>query len=83
MNGFRNKQLRHWTEPYAQSLSQEQCKKLTFKATRLIGMLRAHGLIRKVRKENRYLLTKKGQTFANSLLIASGVGIKALTEIAA
>ena len=63
VNGFRNKQLRLWIEPHAQSLSRDECKKLTAKATRLIGMLRAHGLIRKVPKENRYLLTKKGQIF--------------------
>ena len=83
LNGFRNKTLCHWLEPRAETLSLHERKKLSAKATRLIGMLRAHGLVRKVPKENRYMLTQTGQTFANALLVASGTEVKRLTELAA
>jgi|LSQX01.1.fsa_nt_gb hypothetical protein len=83
INGFRNHHLCQWLEPKANTLSKTDRKKLSAKATRLIGMLRAHGLIHKVAKENRYVLTKKGQTFAKALLIASDIEIKRLTEMAA
>ena len=83
VNGFRNRHLCQWIEPQANTLCAEDRKRLAAKATRLIGMLRAHGLIRKVPKENRYVLTKKGQTLANALLVASDIEIKRLTDIAA
>ena len=83
VNGFRNKTLCKWLEPKADTLSPHQRKKLSAKATRLITILRAHGLIRKVPKENRYILTRTGHTFANALLIASDTDIKQLTAIAA
>jgi hypothetical protein len=83
LNGFRNKTLCQYLEPGLDSLSTQERKKLSAKATRLIGILRAHGLIRKVSKENRYLLTESGQTFANALLITAGIEVKRLTELAA
>jgi hypothetical protein len=83
LNGFRNKNLCQWLEPSAQTLSVPERRRLSARVTRLIGLLRAHSLIRKVPKENRYVLTKTGQTFANALLIASGIEIKQLTELAA
>jgi predicted transcriptional regulator len=42
-----------------------------------------HGLVKKVAKENRYILTAKGQKFACALMSASTVDIKGLTNIAA
>ena len=83
INGFRNKNLCHWLEPCTQTASLQERRKLSAKATRLIGMLRAHGLVRKVPKENRYVLTQTGQTFANALLVASATELKRLTELAA
>ncbi|MBF8276906.1 MAG: hypothetical protein HW390_1979, partial [Candidatus Brocadiaceae bacterium] len=50
---------------------------------RRIKMLREHGLIRKVPRANRYVLTEKGQKFSCSLMTASALDIKALTEMAA
>jgi hypothetical protein len=83
LNGFRNKNLCRYLEPrFNERLPQER-KKLSAKATRLIGLLRAHALIRKVPKENRYLLTELGQTFASALLIAGSIAVKQLTEMAA
>jgi hypothetical protein len=52
-------------------------------ATRRIRLLRAHGLIRKVPRVNRYVVTDKGQKFATALLSASNVEIEKLMEMAA
>ena len=47
------------------------------------GLIRVLGLIKKVAKENPYMLTAKGQKFASALMTASTVDIKGLTKIAA
>ena len=52
-------------------------------ATRRIRILRAHGLIRKVPRVNRYVVTDKGQKFATALLSASNLEIEKLMEMAA
>jgi hypothetical protein len=83
LNGFRNAQLCQWLNPQYKSLEKPERRRLSAKATRLIGMLRAHGLIRKIPREHRYMLTQKGETFASALLVASNVHIKQLTELAA
>lgn len=80
INGFRNHDLRKWL--YPESGKQEQ-KKYSGRTTRRIMLLRAHGLIRKVPRANRYVLTDKGQRFSYSLMTASALDIKALTEMAA
>jgi hypothetical protein len=83
INGFRNADLRQWLDANAQLLSLPERKKLSHKATRLIGMLRAHGLIKKVAKEHRYMLTQTGQQFSSAILITSSIATKQLAKIAA
>jgi hypothetical protein len=83
IGGFRNKDLRKWLYPKSERLEKQDRKKYCGRATRLIKLLRVHGLIKKVAKENRYMLTAKGQKFACALMAASVVDIKALTKIAA
>lgn len=83
LNGFRNADLCKWINAEASALPQKDRRKLSHKATRLIGMLRAHGLVRKIQKEHRYLLTETGRTFASAILIASSIDTKQLMEIAA
>jgi hypothetical protein len=46
-------------------------------------LLRAHGLIRKVPRVNRYVLTDKGRKFSVALMTASTLEIKELSEKAA
>ena len=79
INGFRNQHLRKFLYPK----SQQQRKKYAERTTRRIKLLRAHGLIRKVPRANRYVLTSKGQKFSCALITASATTIKELTEIAA
>jgi hypothetical protein len=83
LNGFRNKDLRSWLYPGAKKSSREDLKRLSGRVTRLVRLLRAHGLIAKVSGENRYVLSDKGNTFATALLSASNVDVKTLMEMAA
>ena len=78
INGFRNKDLRKCL--YPQSDGQ---RKYSSRTSRLIKLLRVHGWVKKVARENRYMLTAKGQKFASALMTASAVDIKGLTKLAA
>jgi hypothetical protein len=83
ISGFRNKDLRRWLYAKSEAMSKQEQKRYSGRTTRRIKLLRAHGLIKKVAKENRYMLTAKGQKFACALMTASAVDIKGLTKIAA
>lgn len=83
IGGFRNRDLRKLLYPESEKIENQEQKKYSGRTTRLIKLLRAHGLIKKVAKENRYMLTVKGQKFACALITASAVDIKGLTKIAA
>lgn len=83
LSGFRNKDLRRWLYPESEDVDKQQHRRYAGRTTRRIKLLRVHGLVRKVAKENRYMLTAKGQKFACALMCASVVDIKGLTELAA
>ena len=83
INGFRNHDFRKWLYPESEQADGVQLKKYSGRTTRRIKLLRVHGLIRKVPRANRYVLTEKGQKFSCSLMTASALDIKALTEMAA
>jgi hypothetical protein len=83
LNGFRNKDLRRWLYPPSDEADPKTRRREAGRTTRCIKLLRAHGLVRKVAKENRYTLTAQGQKFATALLSASAVDIKGLTTLAA
>lgn len=63
INGFSNKLIR---EKY---FSKEITKKDINKLTRLLSKLKAHGIIKKVAKKNKYYLTTNGRKIINSILI--------------
>jgi hypothetical protein len=83
INGFRNKDLRKMLYPESVQAARDQQKNCSGRTTRRIKLLRVHGLVRKVPKTNRYVLTEKGRKFSCALLTASALDIKALTEMAA
>ncbi len=83
LNGFRNRDLRLWLYPESQKRPKAQQRKYSGRVTRRIKLLRVHGLVRKVARENRYVLTAKGQKFAHALKVAGDVGVKELMEMAA
>ena len=68
INGFRNRDLRCLLFPEASSLPPEQRRRYAARVTRKLRMLRAHGIIRKVNKTHRYLLTKRGRQIVTAIL---------------
>ena len=58
-------------------------KQKSSKSTRLIRMLRAHGLVKKVPKTHRYVLTEKGRSITALVKAASPVQAQQLIELAA
>ena len=84
INGFRNKDMRAFL--YGKVSVQEQkleLRRRSARVSRLLGLLRAHGLIRKAPKVNRYVLTDKGCKISTALLGASAIDIKTIMKLAA
>ncbi len=63
INGFSNKNIRN------KYFEMEITKKEINKLTRLLGKLKAHGIIKKVARKNKYYLTTNGRKITNSILI--------------
>lgn len=80
IHGFRNRDLREQLFAATTSLTAHQ---QTTRVTRLIRMLRAHGLVRKVPHTHRYMVTRHGQTAAAALLAARAANTRKLSELAA
>jgi hypothetical protein len=79
IHGFRNRDLRALLFP---STSAKEQRRQSAKVTRQLALLRAHGLIKKVPKTHRYVLTSKGQTTIATLLAARHATNKQLTQAA-
>ena len=69
LNGFRNRDIRALLFPAA-SRDSDQQRRQSAKVTRLLRLLRAHGLIHKIPKTHRYQLNPKGRTAITALLAA-------------
>jgi hypothetical protein len=81
INGFRNRDLRKLL--YKETSDPVTHKKQSAAVTRQLRLLRAHGLIRKVPRTHRYLLTKRGRTSINALLVAIAADTNTLANAAA
>jgi hypothetical protein len=81
INGFRNKDIRQILFG-TRNTSNSETKKQSGKVTRRFRLLRAHGLIRKVSKTHRYMVTDKGRLAITALLAAQNANTKKLTEAA-
>ena len=68
--GFRNKDLRGILYPSSAKTSPAQQRQQSAAVTRLLRLLRGHGLIKKVNKTHRYLLTERGRHAIPALLAA-------------
>ena len=81
VSGFRNRDLR--VRLYGEApLDEKALRRQSGAVTRKLRMLRAHGLIRKVPRTHRYLLTEKGRTCITALLAARAVDTAKLTRAA-
>ena len=82
INGFRNANLRTFLYGDFEKNTAER-RRASGRTTRRLALLRAHGLIKKIGKTNRYVLTTKGQRVANAVMSASTADTKQLMELAA
>jgi hypothetical protein len=69
INGFRNRDLRALLFPTPSDDPNEQ-RRQSARVTRLLRLLRAHGLIQKISRTHRYQLNDKGRTAVTALLAA-------------
>ena len=83
LNGFRNRDLAAWLNPDMGELSQLDRRRLTSRVSRLLFLLRSHGLIKKIPRTYRYELTEKGREISALITTASTVQNKELMGLAA
>lgn len=83
VNGFRNRDLCRWLYARDYQRGQDLRRRASGRTTRRIQLLRAHGLVKKIPKENRYVLTRKGRKVATAILAASSADTQQLMEMAA
>jgi hypothetical protein len=81
INGFRNADVRKYLHPLS-SRSPEQTRRRSAAVTRKLRLLRAHGLIRKIKGSHRYLLTENGRKLITLLLTARKADVQQLTALA-
>jgi len=81
VNGFRNRDLSKYLFP--QSLScPDARRRASARVTRKLRLLRAHGVIRKIPKTHRYVLTKKGGAIITAILEYQSVTLEQLSRAA-
>jgi hypothetical protein len=82
LKGFRNRDLQ--THLYEQgAASKEEQKRRSGQVTRLLRLLQAHGIIRKVQKTHRYQLSAKGRELVVALATAKAASVEKLSALAA
>ncbi len=77
VNGFRNRDLQGLLYDDPVQSKQEKCRR-SARVTRLLRMLRAHGLIKKVHSTHRYVLTSKGSDIIHAILATQTVTLQQL-----
>jgi hypothetical protein len=82
LNGFRNRDLRALLFADAASASPEEAKRQAAKVTRLLRLLRAHGVITKVPKTHRYQVSAEGRRRVSALLAARQANTEQLLKAA-
>jgi hypothetical protein len=82
IDGFSNRQVRAILFPNAEGMDAATQKRLSAKVTRLLRLLRGHGLIVKVPKTHRYQVTQKGRTNLSVILAARNTNTKLLLQAA-
>jgi len=81
INGFRNRDIRPLLFG-TQEVAPEERRKQAAKVTRLLRILRGHGVIQKIPKTQRYILTSTGRTQVNALLLAQQANPEQLAQLA-
>lgn len=76
--GFRNRDVRPLLHSGSANASPEETRRIAARVGRPLRLLRAHGLIQKVPKSHRYLLTPRGNQLTATLSAARNATIKQL-----
>lgn len=82
VGGFRNRDLVAHLHPDGFSCAADR-QKAAARVTRLLRLLRAHRIIRKIPHTHRYLLTTKGREITTAIIQTYNTNTAQLTEIAA
>ena len=83
IQGFRNRDLKQ--KLFGEKSSPTRTKpgrRQSGKVTRLLTLLRAHHLIKKVQHTHRYILTEKGRITITAILAAQNASTKRLVQLA-
>ena len=81
INGLRNRDVRAVLFPT--QVSDKQQRRRSARVSRSLALLRAHGILRKVKGTHRYHLTSKGRILVTALLTARQANTEQLTKLAA
>jgi len=80
--GFRNRDIRLLTDPASCKEPPDVRRRVAARISRRLRLLRAHGIIRKVPKTLRYMLTQRGQLLTAALFATRDASIKQLLAAA-
>lgn len=83
--GFSNREIREILYPQNPQINEkpaEEQKRLSAKVTRLLRLLRGHGIIAKVPKTHRYQVTEKGRGILSALMAARQANTQTLLQAA-
>jgi hypothetical protein len=81
VQGFRNRDLRGLL--YPRKATPEEDRRRAGRVTRLLALLRAHGLICKISGTHRYQISERGRRIITALLSARNADVDQLTQLAA
>lgn len=82
LNGFRNRDISSCLFPKAAAKGKVELKRARAKTTRLLRLLRAHKIIRKVPRTHRYHVTKRGRQIIAAVLAAHEASVSTLLKAA-
>ena len=81
--GFRNRDLRPVLYPAKRPPTATEARRLSARISRLLRLLRAHGVIKKIAKTHRYQLTKRGRLLCAALFAVREATLEKLVGSAA
>jgi hypothetical protein len=80
INGFRNRDLQKLL--YAGAASEPEARRRSAAVSRLLRLLRAHGLIQKVPRTHRYNVTPQGRTVILAVLTTARTSLHQINQLA-
>lgn len=83
LNGFANRDLDMFLNDGRGAKDADEKKRRSARASRLIRLLRAHGLVKKVKDRNRYMVTEYGHKLSTAIALAENVSVRKLGAKAA